>query len=371
MIPMGHAPVVYWDDLSEEQRMEIELDENIHREDLPWVDRAKAIADLHALRAKNSGPNDAQTQAATAAEIHGILPTEVTSGQRAEVSRAILLAQHMDAHPELAKAKSEKEAFSMLRKDVTNLFLQALNEATADEEVSSRHTVHFGNCIEFLKLVPAGTYNCVVTDPPYGVGAHTWVPQSGSDSGVKHNYNDDPVVVDPFIRALLAEVYRTTTPQAHAFFFCDIRRWNEWSTWAAAVGFDPWYTPLIWDKGGVGNIVGNVDGPRKTYEAVMFLRKGGKPINQLFADVIKGIVPGEKQLHAAQKPVDLYTYLLKQVCMPGDKVLDPCCGSGTIFPAANELRLIATGCEQVEENFLVAKSRLSEGESLNVQLPGI
>lgn len=369
-IAPGSAPVIFWNDLDEEQRMEIELDENLHREDLAWPDRVSAIARLQALRTKKAG-GKAPTQNETAAIINDKPASEVTSNERAEVSRALVLAQHMESHPELAKAKSEKEAFSMLRKDTINLFMTALNDATRDKEVSSRHTAHYGDALEFLATCPADEYNAVCTDPPYGVGAHTWTPQSGSDSGVQHNYDDDPKVVDPFIKALFVELYRVTAPQAHVFACCDIRRWNEWSLWAAQAGFNPWYVPIIWDKGGVGNIVGNVDGPRRTYEAVLYLRKGGKPINQLFADVIKGVAVGEKTLHAAQKPVELYTFLLKQICMPGDKVLDPCMGSGTIFPAANELRLIATGCEKVEENFLVAKSRLSEGESLNGNLPGI
>jgi DNA modification methylase len=49
--------------------------------------------------------------------------------------------------------------------------------------------------------------------------------------------------------------------------------------------------------------------------------------------------------HGAQKPVSLYSDLLKRSTRPGDRVLDPFCGTGTIFPAAHPLKVAATGIE--------------------------
>jgi len=44
--------------------------------------------------------------------------------------------------------------------------------------------------------------------------------------------------------------------------------------------------------------------------------------------------------HAAQKPPELYTTLLKMSAVPGDTILDAFAGSGTIFLAAKTLPLI-------------------------------
>lgn len=64
--------------------------------------------------------------------------------------------------------------------------------------------------------------------------------------------------------------------------------------------------------------------------------------------------------HAAEKPVPLYTNLLSRSVRPGEFVLDPFAGSGTIFPAANKLSLIATGFNLDQNDYALAQTRLEE-----------
>lgn len=55
--------------------------------------------------------------------------------------------------------------------------------------------------------------------------------------------------------------------------------------------------------------------------------------------------------HNAQKPVALLVDLLSRSVTPGQKILDPFCGSGSIFPAAKKLGLLAHGIE-LEDMYL-------------------
>ena len=103
-------------------------------------------------------------------------------------------------------------------------------------------------------------------------------------------------------------------------------------------------TPIIWYKGSVGHNPIPAIGFRRSYECILFAYKGNKPCKGLVDDVIS-IRPDFEQTHAASKPVELYQKLLSRTCVIGDRVLDPCCGSGTIFPAATGLSLKATGIE--------------------------
>jgi DNA modification methylase len=64
--------------------------------------------------------------------------------------------------------------------------------------------------------------------------------------------------------------------------------------------------------------------------------------------------------HPAQKPVALYTDLLRRSCNPGDRVLDPFAGTGTIFPAAHSLKIFATGVEKNQSAYGIAVRRLKE-----------
>ena len=51
--------------------------------------------------------------------------------------------------------------------------------------------------------------------------------------------------------------------------------------------------------------------------------------------------------------------LLKRSTAPGDKVLDAFAGSGTIFPAAHQCKLYATGLELTAEYYGIAVNRLN------------
>jgi len=61
---------------------------------------------------------------------------------------------------------------------------------------------------------------------------------------------------------------------------------------------------------------------------------------------------------AAQKPVALLTDFLSRSCRAGDSVLDPFAGSGSIFPAAHELKIKATGIELDSVAYGIAAKRL-------------
>lgn len=62
--------------------------------------------------------------------------------------------------------------------------------------------------------------------------------------------------------------------------------------------------------------------------------------------------------HAAEKPTELYVQLLKRSCLPRDLILDPCCGSGTIFQAVRETYTTATGIECDEKAYGLALIKL-------------
>ena len=70
-------------------------------------------------------------------------------------------------------------------------------------------------------------------------------------------------------------------------------------------------------------------------------------------------VSGEK-LHAAQKPVDLYAELMKLSFLPGELILDPCAGSGTIFRAAKVAGMRAIGYENDPASANLCRAAIAE-----------
>jgi DNA modification methylase len=102
---------------------------------------------------------------------------------------------------------------------------------------------------------------------------------------------------------------------------------------------------------------GGIHGPRRNYECVLYALRGDKRVNFVANDVIP--IPSERgSKTAARKPVELYVELLRRSVLPGNRVLDPCCGSGPVFEAAERLECVATGIEINEALVGVCSQRL-------------
>lgn len=360
----GYIPTQRTSELSERELFQIELEENIVRRDISWQERTAAVAKLHQLRGTALAvEGKVQTIKATATEVLGHEP----SGTEAKaVSTQLILARHLD-NPLVAKAKDEKEAVNILRRELQKEFTNELAALNPADVVSSRHSLLFGDSRVILPNYNDNRFDVIITDPPYGIGAHKMEAQGGSDSGIKHEYEDSFEYAKEFIEQSIPLWTRVAKQQAHLYMFCHITFWGQWASMFEDYGWDVWPVPLIWDKQGTGNIIGNVDGPRRTYEAILYARKGGRPVQKVGADVLHH-QPTRNKLHAAEKPVSLYIELLSFSCIPGQEVLDPCCGSGPIFPACNTLGLIATGIERVEHHCSTAKTRLNSTTELEADL---
>lgn len=338
----GQVPYLNIGDLSDEKALEAELEENIRRVDLSWQERAAAEARLHEIRSRQAEDRgEYQTVRATAVEARGGTVESISGAVQQQVSQNIILAKHLD-DPDVAKAKTPKEAIKILqqkaetqkRVDLARAF--DLDQAKAS---SIPHTLIRGDIRVRLKELPDGHFQVLLTDPPYGIDADTF----GDQSGTGHEYQDSHAYFTSLIGCLADEGYRVCADEAHAYIFCDPRRFDEIKLVFELAGWSVWPTPLIWAKNS-GMLPRPEHGPRRTYETILFASKGEKRVNLVRPDVL--IHPSVRGLvHGAQKPVALYQDLLERSSSPGDSVLDPFAGSGTIFPAANRLKLRATGIE--------------------------
>lgn len=77
----------------------------------------------------------------------------------------------------------------------------------------------------------------------------------------------------------------------------------------------------------------------------------------IYSDVIVAPIVTDKR-HAAQKPVEVYINLLTRSVQPGDTVLDPFAGSGTIFEAASHLQCQAIGWDSDPMCIALCEERL-------------
>lgn len=355
VVPADHVPAVLPSEAGVEELYELELEENIQRENLSWQEKADAIRRLHEMRA---------TLAAAEGRTHTMPDTaeEVTGRRDAaylqNVRRSVTVAQHL-ADPEIAKAKSVDDAYKILQKreDVARNTARALEVgATA---TASRYTAHNVDCLEWLRNAAPAQFDVICTDPPYGMGADQFGDAAGKLLTTDHQYDDSQESFRTLMTAFAPLVTAVAKPQAHLYLCCDIDQF----IWLRQLFLDlEWWvhrTPLINIKREGGRVPWPEHGPRRAWELVLYAVRGKKPTTAIYTDLIE--TKGDDNLgHGAQKPVAMYVDMLKRSCRPGDSVLDPFGGTGTLIPAAHELSLYATVLEQNPAYYGICLKRLEQ-----------
>lgn len=352
-IDAGHIPFVRKGALSPLQLMEVELEENTLRLDLTWQERDTAVANLHRLRTGQAAERgETQTKAKTVAEILG---RSDVGGSLKLVTDALLISDHL-GDPEISKAKSHSEALSLVKRKLTNVFNAKLVENIKANGVKMPHTLVFGDARELLRNLPDAYFDVICTDPPYGIDVDKMAPLSGSSSGSTHKYEDNRDYAESVWDAIFEQGARVCKPEAHLYMFFDMRHWVAMCSHASVYGWKVWPRPIIWHKPSGGMLGDSAHGPRMSYEPILFASRGEKKVTGVYLDVITANPKAE--LHAAEKPVEVITNLLRRSCIPGNRILDPCVGSGTIFESASSLSLFATGFESVEDSYNTALARM-------------
>lgn len=349
----GTIPVNYINDLSEADAFEAELEENILREDLTWQERAAATAQLHRLRSDQKIQLGVeQTLLATASEIAGV---PATSQEARNVKYDLILADHL-VDPEVAKAASRKDALKVVEKKAMKAH-RALLAETFDLS-KTPHELHFADAFSHLATIPSASIDCLCTDPPYGVDANSF----GSNFATTHDYADGWEYFLDIAHMLSVEAFRILKPNTHAYVFCSFDGFGVLANAFELAGFKVFKTPLIWSKGN-GSSPWINKGHKRTYECIMFAAKGDRDVNIVKSDVLTYSPVAERE-HGAEKPVELIADLLGRSTNPGDKIIDPFVGSGTIFPAADVVNCSAIGIERERDSFNLALTRIQTGVEL-------
>ena len=346
---------------------EMELAENFKRRDLTWQEHAAATKRLHALRqaqAKERGEEHTITD--TAEEITGAR----TGGKRDNIRTEILVADYLD-DPDVAKAKTPKQALNILKKKEIIKQAQQVAENYQPKR-ESLHRLYNGNCLTIMReLIDNGErFSTIFTDPPYGINAHQFDDSAGTALGMEHHYNDSPTHFRKLMEHFIPLTYEITEERAHMYLFCDIEQYlwlrEKWQS----VGWYVHRTPFVFYKMGAGRVPLPDIGAKRQYELILYAIKGNKHTNGIAPDVIVGRQDTTTPIyHGAQKNISVYENLLARSTRPLDKVLDCFCGSGTIFPAAQSYQCRATGIEISEEYHKIAMKRLKEADERQLEVP--
>ena len=211
------------------------------------------------------------------------------------------------------------------------------------------------DAVSWLCDMPAESVDLLITDPAYeSLEKHRAI---GTTTRLKHSKSSSNDWFKIFPNARFAElfeqVYRVLKRDSHFYLLCDAETMFVAKPEAERAGFKFW-KPLVWDKKSIGMGYHY----RARYELILFFEKGKRRLSDLgIADIIA--VPRIRGGYPAEKPPEVAEVLIGQSSSPGEVVIDPFMGSGSVGVAALRLGRRFLGNDLNPEAGQIAAQRLA------------
>ena len=220
-----------------------------------------------------------------------------------------------------------------------------------------------GDCVEVMKEMGASSIDCMVTDPPYGIGYKSRQKEAGKNR-LEAIANDDTFDVEWQLGWLKA-AYRVLKPGAHIYVFCSEHHVGGFRDVISEAGFGL-KRMLIWKKGhhGMGDMVG---GYLPMTELILFAHKPAPKGDERAleregqSNVIEVAGVRKMEFHPTEKPTGVLRPLILNSTKIGETVLDPFAGSGSTGVAAREENREPVLIELNPKYVKIIKGRLAQG----------
>ncbi len=210
-----------------------------------------------------------------------------------------------------------------------------------------------GDALQLLRDYPAGSFDAVITDPPYASGGRTQAEKNKSTAQKYSSMGEnappsfegdakDQRSFTSWCAAWLSECRRIVKPGAPVCVFIDWRQLPsmtdaiQWAGWI-------WRGTAVWDKGNSRPQRGRF---RQQAEYIVWGSNGDMPISRpvpCLPGVFKYGNP-QNRIHLTEKPLQLMRDIV-HIAEPGGHILDPFAGAGTTVLAAMLEGYSATGFE--------------------------
>lgn len=224
-----------------------------------------------------------------------------------------------------------------------------------------------GNCADILAR-NIGTFDAVISDPPYASGA-TLSAKQGSTAQKYTNTKGrcpfpdfvgdsmDQRAWTQLMRQVLEAARSKCSDGAVLALFID---WRNLPSLTDAIQWAGWCLRgvAVWDK-----ITGRPQRGRFKQQAEFLVwgSNGAMPVDRgvpCLPGVFRAVnVQGQERIHQTQKPLEVMRQIV-QICKPGGRILDPFAGSGSTLAAAQAEGFDALGVEAHKAIAQAAAERL-------------
>lgn len=348
-------------EISELERREIEIEENLRRKDFTWQEEVKAMLEVDRIKRELYG---------SAVKGHGggwsINDSADSLGVSiGTVSQSLRLAKAAEEFPELLEESTKEGAWKKFQRMRERRLTDALAEKVKIN-IDTKCLVLGDSKVEMRKL-KSGSVDLVHTDPPYAIALDKGLKSLDAWDGKV--YDDDMQTVLDNISQVVKECYRVLKDNRHMYMWFGIQHYDYLLKMLRDIGFNVNAVPIVWHKKGGGGAGGSEYSFASNYEVCFLCMKGRRALNKLGQSNVfeEPRVAPQRKVHPTEKPTSLVRKLIEQSSQAGELVIDPFAGSSSTLVAAFEMKRNAWGCELDKEyhskGILRLEKLVKEGET--------
>lgn len=214
-----------------------------------------------------------------------------------------------------------------------------------------------GDSIELVNRFKPGRVNCIITDPPFGVNnqSNMAVTSHGKEHARKIANDESPEIAIATFKAVMNSLLPKTSADCDMYVFTSYQVLSDWLVMTDE--FLPIYgfvrkAVLVWEKDGPG--MGDLNCPwGMGSEFILFFQKGKreKSVTRRNSVIRHPQLRPNELVHPHEKPVSLLEIFIKASTKPGDFIVDPFGGSGSLARAARSTGRSAVSIELDEVNY--------------------
>lgn len=356
MLGWSEITAVYMHDLDDWTKAVVELEENIRREDLSYVEEVMAMDRLHDLYQSKFGKSSegggrGRNEGWKVRDTADLLGISVGA-----VSQDIQLAKAIKTDPELAQQKSKIAAKSLYgrkqaikARSLLALLQHGQTEQTGQTEQPPKTdiTLLHGDCLDIIPTLQDSSIACLITDPP-------WQVEFDSQFG------SSPKTGLELTKQALTLLYPKLQDEALCWMFCATNHLMKGVVYdmVLSCGYFIFDSLFIWYKPTVAHSSNPYRELKKDFETALLFSKGrgrdlAKPMFSVYMTKLQG-----RKLHPAQKPVDMLKAIVEVSTVPNELIIDPFMGSGSTMSACKQTNRRGIGIEQEQQWFDLAKAEV-------------
>lgn len=376
--------------LTQEDRLFIELTENKEREDFVWHEELDLKYKMHNhWKAQAKEKNSPWGYRDTAEKFHcalGGLSTDLALAEALQIfpelrecegktqakatykklGEQAVAFQSLENLPEDEKEKLEKlmngsvslanipaqnnqETFlngideeKALHDDIEPFMSEPTKEVQEKEPPKAVYVIKKAE--EFLSELPDNSVGLAELDPPYAINFSENYGAIGNRKATEADWTVETLY--SFYEAQLPVLYKKLLESSWVLLWTGCEHWTIANDYASKAGFKVQTKPGIWIKPS-----GECNRPScefvNNYEMFLLLRKGNATFNtaSFSATVEHQATHGSKKIHQWEKPITLYDHFITALGRQGSLFISPFAGSGNSMISATKYGMVAMGSD--------------------------